>query len=562
MKLQHPGSDAQQQANKLASPPSELGPAIAAFDFDGTLLDGDTLLILHRLARGPLGMAIDGMALIPAALAWKSGSRSTGWFKQSYLRRIIAGVPRNQRHYLLQDQLPQALMEGLRPEAIHRLEDHRRAGHRLVMISASPQQLLQPIADRLGLELIATETSDLLLHSSHHPLRILSANCKGPEKVTRLEAFLGHPPATTRLHAYGDSRGDRELLQAADHPHWRSFTNQDVPYPAAKGLPVVPLLALALLAILSWGLLQLPADQRATLGDALQRLPQWLPAIYGVLAMAFLLRYWRWRLLLGGYGIGRWSGPDATAWFRGFALTATPAKLGELARVQTLHHQLGYPRLPLLQVFVLERVLDVLAVLMWLSLLAPALLAGLIQASRSGTSLKGIASNPHGAALLLALTIGLALALAVLSFLKRSGLRAIGRHWGERMRAWPIRQIMPAFLAAAGVSLLIWACEPLILWLLVRALAPQAISVADAIATYLISGTAGMASSLPGGIGVNEAATVLLLHQQRIPVEIGLTIAILRRLVSPWSVVALAALLGAIQTKGLTIRRSRSSEWG
>jgi uncharacterized protein (TIRG00374 family) len=130
------------------------------------------------------------------------------------------------------------------------------------------------------------------------------------------------------------------------------------------------------------------------------------------------------------------------------------------------------------------------------------------------------------------------------------------------MRAWPIRQIMPAFLAAAGVSLLIWACEPLILWLLVRALAPQAISVADAIATYLISGTAGMASSLPGGIGVNEAATVLLLHQQRIPVEIGLTIAILRRLVSPWSVVALAALLGAIQTKGLTIRRSRSSEWG
>ena len=234
--------------------------------------------------------------------------------------------------HLLQQRLPQALMARLSPEAIQRLEEHRRAGHRLLMISASPQQLLQPVANRLGLELIATETTDLLRHSNNDPLRLLSANCKGPEKVRRLEALLGHPPAATHLHAYGDSRGDRELLQAADHPHWRSFTNQEVPYPAAKGVPVIPLLALALLAILSWGLLELPAEQRTTLGTALLRLPLWLPAIYGVLAMAFLLRYWRWRLLLGGYGIGRWSWPDAAAWFRGFALTATPAKLGEIGR--------------------------------------------------------------------------------------------------------------------------------------------------------------------------------------------------------------------------------------
>ena len=293
MKPQPPGSDAQQQAHTLAAPSPGSGPAIAAFDFDGTLLEGDTLLILHRLARGRLGMAIDGLALIPAALAWKSGAHSTRWFKQSYLRRVIAGVPPDQRPHLLQQQLPQALMGRLRPEAIQRLEEHRRAGHRLLMISASPQQLLQPVANRLGLELIATETTDLLRHSNNDPLRLLSANFKGPEKVRRLEALLGHPPAATPLHAYGDSCGDRELLQAADHPHWRSFTNQEVPYPAATGVPVIPLLGLALLAILSWGLLELPAEQRTTLGTALLRLPLWLPAIYGVLAMAFLLRYWR-----------------------------------------------------------------------------------------------------------------------------------------------------------------------------------------------------------------------------------------------------------------------------
>ena len=50
-----------------------------------------------------------------------------------------------------------------------------------------------------------------------------------------------------------------------------------------------------------------------------------------------------------------------------------------------------------------------------------------------------------------------------------------------------------------------------------------------------------MASSLPGGIGVNEATTVLLLGQQGVPAGIALPVAVLRRLITLWSMVALAA---------------------
>ena len=77
---------------------------------------------------------------------------------------------------------------------------------------------------------------------------------------------------------------------------------------------------------------------------------------------------------------------------------------------------------------------------------------------------------------------------------------------------------MPAIL----ISVLVWANEALVLWLLVRLLAPTPISIPVAIAIYLVSGTAGMASSLPGGIGVNEAATVLLLAQQGVPAAVAL----------------------------------------
>ena len=94
--------------------------------------------------------------------------------------------------------------------------------------------------------------------------------------------------------------------------------------------------------------------------------------------------------------------------------------------------------------------------------------------------------------------------------------------------------------------MLVWANEALVLWFLVRLLAPAPITIPAAIAIYLLSGTAGMASSLPGGIGVNEAATVLLLGQQGVPAAGALSIAFLRRLITLWSIVALAAATGVL----------------
>ena len=52
------------------------------------------------------------------------------------------------------------------------------------------------------------------------------------------------------------------------------------------------------------------------------------PVLYGVVALSYAGRYWRWRLLLGSLGIGRPSWPDLLGWFRGFALTATPRQGG------------------------------------------------------------------------------------------------------------------------------------------------------------------------------------------------------------------------------------------
>jgi HAD superfamily hydrolase (TIGR01490 family) len=206
------------------------GPVIAVFDVDGTLLRGDSLRMAARRSRGPLGLIHAGLALLPWLVAWQRRRLSTGEFKEKTLAifHICDTVNRAEGAAKGNWLLP-VLVEHLRPAALERLRWHQQRGDRVLLCSASPRMLLQPLADWLGVELLATE----LRRREGRWLPLLEGqNCKGPEKVRRLQAHLGSREAMV-LEAYGDSRGDRELLLAADLPHYRSFRPEPHPYPAS-----------------------------------------------------------------------------------------------------------------------------------------------------------------------------------------------------------------------------------------------------------------------------------------------------------------------------------------
>jgi HAD superfamily phosphoserine phosphatase-like hydrolase len=501
---------------------------IAAFDCDGTLIRGDATRRFLLLLRGPIRLAFDLFILAQKLLAWRLGRCSTAQLKEAVLNRALQAAPLRQREAALH-KLPVILVAQLRPQAVARLRWHQQHGHRCLIVSASPEPLIAPLARHLGVELIATGCSDLLQVGPASPLRLTTPNCKGPEKLRRLERHLGVHPPSDQLEAYGDSRGDRELLMASGRPHWRSFTDAPMAYPKSKAGPcLIPLMALALLLTGLSGLLMMTPGARADLVTNSLRLIHWLPLLYGVVALSYVGRYWRWRLLLGRLGIGSTNWPDLLGWFRGFALTATPAKLGELSRVQQLHEQLGYPRLPLVHVFVAERCADAAAVALLLVVLTPVQVLGRLPALSSLWLLA------------MALVVVIPGVLAG-RHMPRRWLSGRWQHWRHHL---PSGDLARAMAPAALISVLVWANEALVLWLLVRLLAPSAITIPAAMAIYLLSGTAGMASSLPGGIGVNEATTVLLLGQQGVPAGIALPIAVLRRLITLWSIVALAAAIG------------------
>jgi len=186
---------------------------VAAFDFDGTITRGDTLVpFLQRLCGTRAVVAAFARHSVSLARA-AAGLADRDEAKAAVLATLLAGHQVGEIEELIDAYSRRIVNHQLRPAVLERVEWHRDRGHYLVMVSASPELYVSPTAGRLGFDaVLATrlETTDDGRLSGY----LTGANVRGPEKVRSLHAHLGGPP--TRLWAYGNSSGDRELLAAAD----------------------------------------------------------------------------------------------------------------------------------------------------------------------------------------------------------------------------------------------------------------------------------------------------------------------------------------------------------
>jgi HAD superfamily hydrolase (TIGR01490 family) len=215
---------------RLMAAPADTAPApaprrvVAAFDFDGTVTDRDTLVPFLVLAFGRRRVAAGFAALAFTGLGYLLRRVTIDEFKRRVLRRLAAGQPAG-RVRALGPAHARAVTPWLRPDALQRIEWHRARGHVLVLVSSTLDLYLVPVAAQLGFDHLLC--SRLEVHGGGEDVerftgRLEGSDCTGAEKLRRLAALLGGLGAV-ELHVYGDSEGDRELLAAADHPHYRAF---------------------------------------------------------------------------------------------------------------------------------------------------------------------------------------------------------------------------------------------------------------------------------------------------------------------------------------------------
>lgn len=192
---------------------------VAAFDFDGTLTDGGSVVRFLTRVRGvgPVTLAIlrDLPRLAHASLV---GGTVTDRAKEALFVRLLSGLRAEDLDRIGADFAEHHLRRRLRPDTRERLEWHRAQGHRVVVVSASPEVYVGPAAALLGADAaLATRLAvSGELVTGHYD----GKNCRGDEKYARLMGWIrcqGFGPTPPVLWAYGNSRGDRRLLEGADH---------------------------------------------------------------------------------------------------------------------------------------------------------------------------------------------------------------------------------------------------------------------------------------------------------------------------------------------------------
>lgn len=191
---------------------------LAAFDLENTLIASNVVasyawLATRRLGRGDrIRFIAKTLAEAPGLLALDKRDRSD--FLRHFYRRY-EGAPVGLLHEDVPEMYSDLLLLKSFPEAIRRVRDHRRAGHRTLLITGALDKLVEPLAPLFddivcaGIDEAAGELTGQMLEVP-------------PTGETRAQALFdycasnGLDPA--ECVAYADSTSDLPLLEAVGFP--------------------------------------------------------------------------------------------------------------------------------------------------------------------------------------------------------------------------------------------------------------------------------------------------------------------------------------------------------
>jgi phosphatidylglycerophosphatase C len=192
---------------------------IVFFDFDGTITTKDSLLDFVKYAVGKWNYRMGLFILSPILAAYSIKLLSNSVAKEKLISYFFKGLNSIYFQNIANTYSIEQIDKIIRPEALERIKWHQEKGHKTVVVSASMEYWLNGWCKKNKLELIATK-----LESKNNRLtgKFSTKNCYGIEKVIRIKENYNLKDYET-IYAYGDSKGDKEMLSIADKKYYKYF---------------------------------------------------------------------------------------------------------------------------------------------------------------------------------------------------------------------------------------------------------------------------------------------------------------------------------------------------
>ena len=250
-----------------------------------------------------------------------------------------------------------------------------------------------------------------------------------------------------------------------------------------------------------------------------------LAALCSLLNYAF--RIIRWQRYLARLGRALPFGFTSLTYLAGFAFTVSPGKVGEMARAR-YYSRLGIPLAEVAGAFFVERLMDVMAMLVLAALLVAAAPRYNIAMWSAGAMVlvvlvtlailpwssiaRRLESQAHLPRVIVRLGVGVAKALCAARSLLSPG----------------------ALLYGFLLGLVAWGLEGLGLYTLGSLFPAAHLGAAAGVGIYAVAVLVGAISFLPGGLGGTEAVMTALLTAQGFSVGDALLVTIVCRVVTLW----------------------------
>jgi HAD superfamily hydrolase (TIGR01490 family) len=194
-------------------------PAVVAFfDLDGTLVGGQTTLLLVRFLRR-VGV-VKTTFLMGAALwfiAYKAGLVKITESSRSKSASVLTGLTPARVEELMKDFTEEVMMPRLHGPTSAALADHMARGNRAVVVSAALDPVVKALARRLRVtDYVGTSCE---VDDGRYTGRLLDAIPYGDEKATLASGLMqqwGADPSA--CWAYADHDTDLALLRSVGHP--------------------------------------------------------------------------------------------------------------------------------------------------------------------------------------------------------------------------------------------------------------------------------------------------------------------------------------------------------
>ncbi|HEY3405715.1 MAG TPA: HAD family hydrolase [Ohtaekwangia sp.] len=194
---------------------------LALFDFDGTITRKDTFLVFIRYCVGDTRYAMGFLVLSPVLVMYKLKLIPNWRAKEIVFSYFFKGVS-DEQFKTWGKAFAEKVIPGLiRPSALKAIQDHRAKSDRVIVVTASSSAWIKGWTDSLGLELLATEWA---IDKDGITGRLTGKNCYGMEKRNRIVNHLDLKEYPV-ISVYGDTSGDKEMLELGTHRHYRFFTD-------------------------------------------------------------------------------------------------------------------------------------------------------------------------------------------------------------------------------------------------------------------------------------------------------------------------------------------------